>query len=258
MTSGNDESFYVGYQPTPPGLRRWLLRVVAITLIGCCALIAVLAAGQRDPGRGVWQIDDVQTFTGMLRSSPYLTLVEDSGRALLLTGPTKQSADDWAHGLIGKRVVVRGHAVTRGDLRLVSMAEEETPIVAADAASRPVGELLPATSAIVADVSTPVRLAGEIIDPKCYAGAMKPGDGKAHKACATLCIRGGIPPVLVTHTPDRTPAFLVLTDRDGQRLAGDRLSSILHLVAEPVIVTGRQFSRDGLVFIRVDEVERNP
>jgi len=27
-------------------------------------------------------------------------------------------------------------------------------------------------------------LRGEVIDPKCYIGAMKPGGGKTHKACA--------------------------------------------------------------------------
>ena len=44
-------------------------------------------------------------------------------------------------------------------------------------------------------------LRGEIVDSKCYLGAMKPGDQKTHKACATLCIRGGIPPVLVERLP---------------------------------------------------------
>jgi hypothetical protein len=43
-----------------------------------------------------------------------------------------------------------------------------------------------------------VTLRGEIIDPKCYIGAMKPGGGKTHKACAQLCLSGGIPPMLVT------------------------------------------------------------
>ena len=38
-----------------------------------------------------------------------------------------------------------------------------------------------------------VTLKGEIIDPKCYLGAMKPGGGKTHKACAMRCIAGGIP-----------------------------------------------------------------
>ena len=37
---------------------------------------------------------------------------------------------------------------------------------------------------------------GEIVDPKCFFGVMKPGEGKPHKDCAIRCILGGIPPVL--------------------------------------------------------------
>ena len=37
---------------------------------------------------------------------------------------------------------------------------------------------------------------GEIVDSKCYFGAMRPGFGKTHRACAVRCISGGIPPVL--------------------------------------------------------------
>ena len=37
---------------------------------------------------------------------------------------------------------------------------------------------------------------GEILDPKCYFGAMKPGFGKVHKSCAIRCISGQIPPIL--------------------------------------------------------------
>jgi hypothetical protein len=39
---------------------------------------------------------------------------------------------------------------------------------------------------------------GEVVDAKCYLGAMKPGDGKSHKACATLCVTNGIPAMPVT------------------------------------------------------------
>ena len=40
------------------------------------------------------------------------------------------------------------------------------------------------------------RLKGEIYDPKCAFGAMKPGFGKPHRSCAIRCISGGVPPIL--------------------------------------------------------------
>jgi len=42
------------------------------------------------------------------------------------------------------------------------------------------------------------KIRGEIIDPKCFFGVMKPGSGKTHKSCAARCLSGGIPAVAYT------------------------------------------------------------
>jgi hypothetical protein len=42
-----------------------------------------------------------------------------------------------------------------------------------------------------------IKINGEIIDPKCYFGVMKPGKGKPQCDCAIRCILGGITPMLV-------------------------------------------------------------
>jgi hypothetical protein len=42
----------------------------------------------------------------------------------------------------------------------------------------------------------PIEVRGEIVDSKCFLGVMVPGSGKTHKDCASLCLRGGIPPAL--------------------------------------------------------------
>jgi len=46
--------------------------------------------------------------------------------------------------------------------------------------------------------STIVRVTGEHVDSKCYLGAMKPGQSPVHRACAALCLAGGIPAGVVT------------------------------------------------------------
>ena len=38
----------------------------------------------------------------------------------------------------------------------------------------------------------------EIVDSKCFLGVMTPGAGRTHSACASLCLRGGIPPALLS------------------------------------------------------------
>jgi hypothetical protein len=97
-------------------------------------------------------------------------------------------------------------------------------------------------------------LIGEIIDPKCYLGAMKPGGGKTHKACAMLCIAGGIPPMLVTRDAQRQETFYLLTTYDGQMANG-----LVHpFVGDLVAVTGRlERHGDLLIFaITASEIRR--
>ena len=58
-------------------------------------------------------------------------------------------------------------------------------------------------------------MSGEVVDTKCYAGAMSPGDGKVHKACASLCLFGGIPPLFVARATDGTVRWFILADSEG-------------------------------------------
>jgi hypothetical protein len=41
-----------------------------------------------------------------------------------------------------------------------------------------------------------VKLTGEIVDSKCFLRVIAPGSGKTHKECASLRLRGGIPPAV--------------------------------------------------------------
>jgi hypothetical protein len=47
---------------------------------------------------------------------------------------------------------------------------------------------------------------------------MRPGDGLSHKACANVCILGGVPPVLVTTGPVAGRHFMLMGDPDGRAL----------------------------------------
>ncbi len=79
-----------------------------------------------------------------------------------------------------------------------------------------------------------LTLRGEIIDSKCYLGAMNPGQRKTHRACAIHCLRGGIPAAFLARDRNHNEQVLLLTSP-----AGDPLNhSILDFVAEPVEVTG--------------------
>ena len=89
---------------------------------------------------------------------------------------------------------------------------------------------LPKTELLVSGM----ELKGEIIDPKCYFGVMKPGKGKIHRSCATLCISGGIPPVLATTDKNNITEYYLLTDTNGNPIN----DQILPYIGKPSILTG--------------------
>ena len=82
---------------------------------------------------------------------------------------------------------------------------------------------------------------GEIIDPKCYLGAMNPGEGKPHRACAILCIRGGIMPMLTFKSKNGEHLYAVLQGEKGEAIN----EQITKFVAEPVSISGKLFKYDN-------------
>ncbi|MEO1437510.1 MAG: hypothetical protein AAFV80_18350 [Bacteroidota bacterium] len=95
---------------------------------------------------------------------------------------------------------------------------------------------------------TQKTLRGEIIDPKCYFGAMNPGYGKVHRSCAIMCIRGGIPPVL--HVVNETGGndYYLIRDLKGKRLN----QRILDFVGVPVAISGEVSTADDWKVLRFD------
>src|SRR5262249_668401 len=133
----------------------------------------------------------------------------------------------------GRPVRVTGTFLHRDDRWMFELAEGDKGLrPLTDAEQRQLPSLSLPSHELVAER---VTLRGELIDPKCYLGAMKPGSGKTHKACASLCIAGGIPPMLVTRGPDRRETFYLLTTSEG----GPAGSMVLPFVGDPVEITGR-------------------
>jgi hypothetical protein len=56
---------------------------------------------------------------------------------------------------------------------------------------------------------------GEIVDSKCFLGVMNPGEGTVHCDCARVCLRGGIPPMLLIRGARAEEALVLLVDAAG-------------------------------------------
>ena len=244
--AGNPDDFFVGYLPTPTRARRVLACTTAIVLLLALILGGAIAASQRDPGSGQWAANDTRTVQGVFRSSPYPFLEVDSApgerpRPMLIVDQGKIGGRRLTSIADGSRVKVRGQLLQRGTLTLLELADEPKPAEAL------AGSVSPLAAPRL--LGPHVSLIGEIVDPKCYAGAMKPGEGKTHKACAALCLRGGIPPVFISAS---LPSPRVLTDDNGAALSGESLEKLIALVGEPVALRGNAFERGAVGFLAID------
>jgi hypothetical protein len=237
-----DADFFVGWAPRAPRrLAAFIAAVVGASLIGLVALAMTLGRAT-DVGAG--DILGEANLTGVLQSTPYPLLrappdaAHPMGHAVMLAGEGKYGLGARGDELAGQRIEARGALVKRGDLDMLIVSPEDgltqaTPATGSVAPTIPLGRW---------------RVNGEICDGKCNAGVMRPGKGIAHRACASLCVAGGVPAVFVSTAPLDGATFLLLADANG----GPPPSSMLDLIALPVTLEGDVERRDDLLVFRVD------
>ena len=243
-----DRPFFVGYLRTPAKLAVFFLYLVPVALCGVIGLSIGLSLAQPDPGSGSWA--GRADLTGILETQPYPVLrvppddEHPAGRAILLVGQGKLGVIEQAAALDGQRVQVRGGFLRRGGMTMIQVAGRDglvaTPDEAGDESGTP-----------AAPDPTPLgayTLRGEIVESKCFLGAMRPGCGRTHMACANLCLLGGIPPVFVTRGPDGNEQLFLLADAEG----GAVTDAVLDYVSLAVEVTGEVEQRDDLMVLRID------
>ena len=242
------EGIYVIYRPLPATMLTLVLALVG-GLLGLTLGSAVGAAlGQRDPGPGVWDTSNTTTHTGVLVAEPYpMLLPDDASAAVLLVGVGKMGPPADVLALAGDRVTITGYPLERDGLRMleVQSGQSLSGVGGAGVSGGPRMRLAPIDRG-VHTIDT------EILDAKCYLGAMKPGDGLGHKACATLCIAGGIPPMVRWHDEDGRSHYAILTSADGAPMAEAHRA----LIGEPVAVRGRVTSQHGWLWLDVQAIER--
>lgn len=242
------DEFYVGYLPMPPRLARTLRR----SLILACLLLLVVSGGiaitMRSAGAGNWDLDHVSTIEGTLLTEPYVMIVPAEtdahhSNAIVVVEEGKLGPRKSILNLANKRVRLKGHLLVRDKQRVFELLADGEAITLISNADE--GSPASAHSALV-------TLVGELIDPKCFTGAMKPGDQKTHKSCAVLCLRGGIPPMFVMWNEAGAITTLLLTDEDGKPLIGERLEQIIPFVGDLIEAQGTIVRTNGGVVFRMN------
>lgn len=239
-----DDPFFIGWSPdiSKPD-RRFLLLATLGIVVGGSATAAFLGGLGEAPGPGIWNQSAITDHTGLLLTAPWpaLRMIGADGHPqtafLATTGKRAVRLAADAQGW----VKVRGSLISRGQNRMIAV--DGARWLGASGGAEPPGlRNWPET-----DLG-PAEMIGEILDAKCWFGAMRPGYGKTHKACATLCARGGLPLAFCAAgscgSGVDAPLFL---DADGRR----HDPAILPFIADRVIAKGRMVRVGDVTQFRV-------
>ncbi|HKU43031.1 MAG TPA: hypothetical protein VJR89_32955 [Polyangiales bacterium] len=251
----DEVEFFVGYLPMSARFKRVVLGLGLGGLLLLLAAGFALASTTHGAGPAKFTFAKSQGTLGVLTTEPTPVLwtldpsLEHGVRGTLLVRSGKFGLSARARELAGKPVRVSGQSIERDGQRMIELAAEPQPVD---------GELTDAERTLLAGPVTrslgEVTLRGEIEDSKCYLGRMRPGDERTHRACAQLCISGGIPALFVVREEHGTARQLLLADRQGHSI--DR--ALLPYVAEPIEITGelRQLGNLWVLETSLDGVKR--
>lgn len=237
------DDFFIGWADTPPIDRRFFLGAGLALLGGTAAVAGSVAALQRAPGKGTWNMGEIREYRGIATSEPYAMLrttdIDGTPKTVLLACQGKCGVTAKIGSLAGGPVVITGSLIQRGPHAMIAVIDGldwikpdvqtvSSPNLAFPALE-PLGE---------------VTLRGEILDSKCWFGAMRPSEGKVHKSCASLCIRGGLPPAFYVKDIRKQKALMIMTE-GGYGFGPD----LLEYVADPIEIRGKLLRQADYIFL---------
>ena len=222
MTPGDADPFYIGYDPPMPRpLAQAVTRAVALLVAAGLAGLCLVAAWHRAIAGGLFEFGSVKPVRGVVVERPYPALqVDGRPAATLLAAPGKHGAASLVRGLDGRRVTVAGQRIARDGREMIEISAirpESTPESTPDFEPNPASDR-ESTPESISNPESTIVLRGEIVDTKCFLGVMVPGQGKTHRACASLCLRGGLPPALLVEARGGATRLVLLVDPSGAPL----------------------------------------
>ena len=241
------DEFFVAFFPMPPRLRVFLIGISSLLIAAFAVLAYAAGSTQDDPGDGRFRFDfGRQTITGVVELNPYPLLYVTEGSEQIPAGTTLMMSAGGKNGLMGRAGPLDGQMATasgvmlnRGELMMLQARGGKNGLGPSDA------------EAVTKPEAEPLgrwKLAGEMCDGKCLAGAMRPGRRLAHKACANLCVVGGIPPVFVSTQPVEGETYMLMAGPDG----GPLTMEMLNHMAAFITLEGEIERRGDLLVLKID------
>ena len=260
------DEFYIGYLPkAPKRITRFVKSVIGLLFLGLVLTAFILASNQKNISNGIYEYGNLTLLEGVLykKPQPFLKVLEGTDvegkpvfKNILLVNygkfgalaSLKKMEEKTGKDLTKVKVKIRGTLIYHNGVTLLELTEKEEALQGFEAldetepysrTTKNLGNLL---------------LTGEIIDPKCYFGSMKPGQGKPHRSCAILCISGGIPPMYVVKTKNDQADYYLLMGENGNPVNKE----VLNYVADPTLIEGRaeQIDEWKVIYINPSMIQR--
>ncbi len=240
-------SFFIGWREVNPMpvlkfATRSALAIFTIVLLGSMVFVSKF----KHNAHSSFDYTQLKEIQGQLISFPFpaiRSLSTLSGKPVITTYPLVNDAKFGADGLVDSMkeryniytytTMIQGGLIKRGNASALELTNGRLSLKVTNKNNG----LLPGKLEKISDTT----LEGEIIDPKCYLGAMNPGEGKPHRSCAILCIRGGIMPMIIFQGTDQSRQYAIILGSKGEKIN----KHVIPFVAEPVKMKGTLYRFDN-------------
>jgi len=254
------EAFYIGWMPKAPASFAKQVRKVLFILFPLALIVGLLLASfQKKFSTANFEFGKSTEVKGIYFNSPMPMLKVLNGKdiwgntsytTIPLVGYGKHGAETAIMELEkeknvsfnNKELTLKGTLLYSDGKTLLQVSKEEDPVIN-------IGKDAD-VSLMQGQTELGIQtIRGEIIDPKCYFGVMKPGEGKVHRDCAIRCILGGIPPVLKVMNEKGEKNYYLLVGPNGEKMN----EVVQDYVAEPVEMEARVVQQDDWVILYVKD-----
>jgi hypothetical protein len=258
----DNSEFYIGWQPeAPQSFAKHIYKALIVLGAVVIAAAMVLSLQQKKFSTANFEFGQLTEVKGIYQKYPVpslkvITKQDAFGNLSYITLPLVGYGKFGAEGIIAelekesntsfdkKEVTFRGTLIYNDGKTLLQIDKHDHPMINAAVAGQ---QLKPVVKELGA-----VTLTGEIIDPKCYFGVMKPGHDKPHRDCAIRCMAGGISPVFYVRNEKGEADYYLIVGPDGEKI-NHRLKDF---VAEPVLLKARAVQYDDWVILYLDKNEK--
>jgi len=254
------DEFFIGWMPkAPEGFSKHVKKALMVLMVIVAFTGILLSLMQRKFGTGNFEFGKLTEVKGIYFNAPVPFLKAINGKDIFgnpsfITIPLIGFGKFGAAGAIDdiqkqKGILLDRKEVTMKGTLLYNDGKLLMQIDANDSFLVTVGRDAEASLLPVSKDMGELTLRGEIVDPKCFFGVMKPGEGKPHKDCAIRCILGGIPPVLKVTDEKGNENYYLIAGPNGEKMN----EVVKDFVAEPVTINAKVVKYDDWIVLYVRE-----